>query len=90
MQLSDIQNWVVIPTLMQIPGVAAVSNFGGLTKEYQLLLDPDALNRYHIGINDVLAVLKNNNVARPSLPPLSASIIPNRNRDRVHVCVQAT
>ncbi|GAA4496801.1 efflux RND transporter permease subunit [Gluconacetobacter tumulicola] len=62
MQLSDIQNWVVIPALMQIPGVASVSNFGGFTKEYQLLLDPDALNRYHIGINDVLAALKNNNV----------------------------
>ncbi|MCH4024769.1 MAG: CusA/CzcA family heavy metal efflux RND transporter [Acetobacter fabarum] len=62
MQLSDIQNWVVIPALMQIPGVASVSNFGGFTKEYQLLLDPDALNRYNIGINDVLNALKNNNV----------------------------
>jgi heavy metal efflux system protein len=62
MQLSDVQNWIVIPALMQIPGVASVSNFGGFTKEYQLLLDPEALRRYAIGINDVLTALKNNNV----------------------------
>ncbi|MFT9256556.1 MAG: CusA/CzcA family heavy metal efflux RND transporter [Acetobacter sp.] len=62
MQLSDIQNWVIIPALTQISGVVSVSNFGGFTKEYQLLLDPDALNKYRIGINDVLNALRNNNL----------------------------
>ncbi|MBB2201073.1 efflux RND transporter permease subunit [Gluconacetobacter tumulisoli] len=61
MQLSDIQKWIVMPALTQIPGVAGVNNFGGFTKEYQLVLDPDALRRYGVGVNDVLAAIRNNN-----------------------------
>ncbi|MDG6094202.1 CusA/CzcA family heavy metal efflux RND transporter [Acetobacter sp. AN02] len=61
MQLSDIQRWVVLPALQQISGVASVNNFGGFTKEYQLVLAPNALQRYGIGINDVMDALRNNN-----------------------------
>ncbi|GBQ69786.1 cation efflux system protein CzcA [Ameyamaea chiangmaiensis NBRC 103196] len=62
MQLSEIQRWVVLPALSQISGVAGVNNFGGFTKEYQLVLSPEALQRYHIGVNDVLAALKANSI----------------------------
>jgi len=62
MQLSDIQRWVVLPALTQIPGVAGVNNFGGFTKEYQLVLDPAALTRFGLGVNDVLTALKNNSI----------------------------
>ena len=61
MQLSDIQRWIVMPALQQIPGVAAVNNFGGFTKEYQLVLTPGALQRYGIGLNDVITAMQNNN-----------------------------
>lgn len=61
MELSDIQKWIVIPALMQVPGVAAVNNFGGFTIEYQIVLDPQALFRYGVGINDVIAALQANN-----------------------------
>lgn len=61
MQLSDIQKWIVIPALMQIPGVAAINNFGGFTKEYQIVLDPAALFRYGVGVNDVISALQANN-----------------------------
>jgi heavy metal efflux system protein len=61
MQLSDIQRWIVIPALMQIPGVAAVNNFGGFTIEYQIVLDPAALFRYGVGVNDVITALQANN-----------------------------
>src|SRR5580658_5857224 len=40
MQLSEIQQWTVIPALNQIQGVANVDNFGGYTKEFELELDP--------------------------------------------------
>jgi cobalt-zinc-cadmium resistance protein CzcA len=30
MQLRELQQWVVIPRLLQVPGVADVPNFGGL------------------------------------------------------------
>ncbi|MFS3134851.1 efflux RND transporter permease subunit [Gluconacetobacter sacchari] len=61
MQLSDIQRWIVVPALMQVPGVAAVNNFGGFTIEYQIVLDPQALFRYGVGVNDVMSALQANN-----------------------------
>src|SRR5215469_5660972 len=39
-ELSEIQRWIVIPAIKQVPGVADVSNFGGLTTQYELELDP--------------------------------------------------
>ncbi|OUI98545.1 efflux RND transporter permease subunit [Acetobacter orientalis] len=62
MQLSEIQQWVVIPALTKVQGVASVSNFGGFTREYQLVLDPDALDRFHIGVNDILDAIRNSSV----------------------------
>ncbi|GAN55763.1 efflux RND transporter permease subunit [Tanticharoenia sakaeratensis] len=62
MQLSDIQRWTVIPALQQIQGVVNVNNFGGFTKEYQLVVDPKALQRYNVGVNDVINAIKNNSV----------------------------
>ncbi|CAI9120203.1 efflux RND transporter permease subunit [Brytella acorum] len=61
MELSDIQRWIVLPTFQRIPGVVNVNNFGGLTKEYQLVLDPAALMRYGIGFNDVVTAIGANN-----------------------------
>jgi cobalt-zinc-cadmium resistance protein CzcA len=61
MQLSEIQNWIVIPALMEVPGVANVDNFGGFTKEYQLEIDPKQLVRYNVAISDVMTAINNNN-----------------------------
>jgi len=60
MELSEIQRWVVMPALHQVPGVADVSNFGGFTMEYRLELDPTELLRYGIGLNDVVAAINAN------------------------------
>ncbi|GAL96216.1 cation efflux system protein CzcA [Acetobacter tropicalis NRIC 0312] len=62
MQLSEIQRWIVVPALTKVQGVAAINNFGGFTREYQLLLDPAALYRYGIGVNDVLDAIRNSSV----------------------------
>src|SRR5579871_856637 len=60
-ELSEIQRWVVIPALKSVPGVVDDTNFGGFTTEYQLDLDPKALDRFGIGINDVINAINNNN-----------------------------
>ena len=60
MELSEIQRWIVIPALEQVAGVAAVTNFGGFTMQYQLELDPAQLQRYGIGLNDVVTAINNN------------------------------
>ena len=60
-ELTDLNHWVIIPQLQQIPGVAAVSNFGGITTQYQLEIDPDKLLKYGLSLDDVQAALESNN-----------------------------
>jgi len=51
----------VIPALKSVPGVVDVTNFGGFTTQYQLDLDPSELQRYNLGITDVINAISNNN-----------------------------
>jgi cobalt-zinc-cadmium resistance protein CzcA len=60
-ELSEIQRWTVIPALKSVPGVVDVTNFGGFTTEYQLNLDPAKLQRFGLGISDVITAINNNN-----------------------------
>jgi heavy metal efflux system protein len=60
-QLSEIQRWIVIPALKSVRGVVDDTNFGGFTTEYQLDLEPKQLERYGIGITDVINAINNNN-----------------------------
>jgi heavy metal efflux system protein len=60
MELSEIQRWIVIPALQQVPGVATVDNFGGFTREFRLELDPTELLRFGVGVNDVINAINNN------------------------------
>ena len=60
MQLSELQNWVIIPALERIPGVANVDNFGGFTKEFQLELDPTQLLHYGVSVNQVTSAISAN------------------------------
>jgi heavy metal efflux system protein len=60
-ELSEIEQWTVIPTLKQVPGVADVSNFGGLTTQYELELDPQQLTRFNISLSDITDAISANN-----------------------------
>ena len=60
-ELSEIEQWTVIPTIKQVPGVADVSNFGGLTTQYQLELDPQQLMRFNVSLSDVTNAITANN-----------------------------
>src|SRR6516165_2666070 len=60
-ELSELQRWTVIPALKSVPGVVEVTNFGGFTTEYQLDLDPSELQRYSLGIGDVINAINANN-----------------------------
>jgi cobalt-zinc-cadmium resistance protein CzcA len=60
LELSEIQRWKVIPALNQVRGIAEVDNFGGFTKEYEIQLDPQQLQRFGLGLSDVTAAINNN------------------------------
>src|SRR5712691_2374178 len=59
-ELSEIQRWTVIPTLKQVPGIADVSNFGGITTQFQLELDPQQLVRFNLSLASVEAAINAN------------------------------
>jgi len=58
--LSEIQRWVVIPALKQVPGVADIQNFGGITTQFQLELDPQQLLRFGLSLANVEAAITAN------------------------------
>ncbi|SEW44131.1 efflux RND transporter permease subunit [Chitinophaga arvensicola] len=61
MQLRDLQDWVIRPAILQVPGIADVTNFGGPLKQYHILTAPDKLRKYNLVLQDVMdAVSKNN------------------------------
>lgn len=60
-ELTDINKWEVIPRLKQISGVADVSNYGGITTQFQLELDPDLLQKYDVSLSDVEESIELNN-----------------------------
>ena len=61
MELRTIQDWIVRRQLVGVKGVAEVSSFGGLLKQYEIAVDPSRLKANNISISDVFKALENNN-----------------------------
>lgn len=61
MELRTIQDWIVRRQLLGVKGVAEVSSFGGLLKQYEIAVVPEKLMAYGITINDVFNALEKNN-----------------------------
>ncbi|MCL1934199.1 MAG: CusA/CzcA family heavy metal efflux RND transporter [Candidatus Azobacteroides sp.] len=60
-ELTDLNKWVIIPRLKQISGIADVCNFGGITTQFQIEIDPQQLNKYDISLSDVTESIDRNN-----------------------------
>lgn len=59
--LRTIQDWTIRRGLLGTPGVADVSGFGGLLKQYEIAIDPDRLRSVGITIADLFRALQQNN-----------------------------
>ena len=62
MELKSLQDWVLEKQFKSVPNVVDVVSFGGLTKEYQVAIDPNKLVSYGLSIGQVEQQLANNNV----------------------------
>jgi len=61
-ELKEVQDWVCEKRWRQVPGVADVTSWGGLSKQYEVEADLDKLTAYHISLRQLLQVLSNANV----------------------------
>ena len=61
MDLKSLEDWVVEKNLKSVPDVVDVSSFGGPTREYQVLVDPNKLIAYGLSLAQVEQQLTNNN-----------------------------
>ena len=61
-ELRTIQDYIVRPILRTVPGVTDVNSFGGLVKQYQVIVNPDRLTSYNITLQQVFEALEKNNI----------------------------
>ena len=54
MEARTAADWVLRPRLLAVPGVAQVVTIGGHVRQYQVLVDPEQLRAYGVGLDEVL------------------------------------
>jgi heavy metal efflux system protein len=62
MDLKSLEDWTIEKKFKSVPNVVDVSSLGGITKEYQVVLDPNKLIAYGLTLAQVEQSLTNNNV----------------------------
>jgi Cu(I)/Ag(I) efflux system membrane protein CusA/SilA len=60
-QLRSIQDWFLKYELQTVPGVAEVATIGGMVKQYQVVVDPDALRAYDLPLARVRSAIQRGN-----------------------------
>lgn len=59
--LRTLADWTIRPRLLSMGGVAQVTVLGGDIKEYQILLSPDKMRHYGVGLDEVMAAANDMN-----------------------------
>lgn len=60
-ELRDLQDWVIKPALLQVPGIADVVTFGGPLKQYHIITSPEKLRKYNLNLQNVTDAVNLNN-----------------------------
>jgi len=60
-ELRTLHDWVVKPQLRKVPGVAEVNSWGGLEKQFHVIVAPEALIKYGLTYEAVATALRENN-----------------------------
>lgn len=60
-ELRELHDWVITPKLLQASGVADIVNFGGLVKQFTVIVNPPQLERYKLTIQQLSDAIQANN-----------------------------
>ncbi|GBD86845.1 cobalt-zinc-cadmium resistance protein CzcA [bacterium BMS3Abin03] len=61
-ELRTIQDWLIKFQLQTVPGVTEVLGIGGWVKQFHVVVDPNALLRYDVTVNDIVDKVRSNNL----------------------------
>lgn len=61
MELRSIQEWIVKPRILTVPGVAEVNTIGGFEKQFHVQPNPEKMRRYGVSFDSIVDALKNSN-----------------------------
>ncbi len=61
-QEKELEDWVLEKQLKTVPGVEDVAGFGGLSKEYHVEVDDDALIHYQMSLSTLTSAIANGNI----------------------------
>ncbi|MBW2505972.1 MAG: efflux RND transporter permease subunit, partial [Deltaproteobacteria bacterium] len=59
--LREINDWIVKFQLQTVPGVTDVLSMGGHVLQYQVKIDPNLLQKYNLGLEEVVTAINSNN-----------------------------
>jgi CzcA family heavy metal efflux pump len=65
MEAKRIVDWQVTNRLLAVPGVSQILSFGGETRQFQVLVDPQKLAAFNVTLEQVTQATKNANVNAP-------------------------
>ena len=60
-QLRSIQDWFLKFELQTVPGVAEVATIGGMVRQYQVVVKPDALRAYNLPLSKIRTAIQRGN-----------------------------
>lgn len=59
--LKATQDWLIRRELKQVPGIIDITTFGGTTKQYQVIADPNKLLAFGVTLPQVINAIQNSN-----------------------------
>lgn len=59
--LRTIQDWIIRPQLVKVPGITEINSLGGFVREYQVAPNPGKLLSYKVSMQDIIDALERNN-----------------------------
>jgi len=63
MDRKTVHDWEVRQRLRSVKGVSEVNSWGGLTKQFQVVVDPRKLEKYDLSLHQVLTAIADNNAS---------------------------
>lgn len=60
--LRTVQDWIIRPQLVKVPGITEINSVGGFEREYQVAPIPGKLLAYKLTVDDVIRALERNNL----------------------------